>query len=112
MAKERRSNSLPHKKTLRNRYDLITARYRKGWNSKDIIEGREKRKSNATVFYSYNGDYYSLKEWAKIVKGNYKSMHDRKQQGYSTEEIIFGVKNKLTHMKNYLRYKKGEINYG
>lgn len=91
-------------KKLNIKYGLLRQRYWKGWNNKEIIEGRKRKTKRKTL--SYNGDVFSIIEWSEITKSNYKTMCERNKKYNNVEDVIFGFRNRLTNMKNYLRYKR------
>ena len=61
-------------------------RYRRGWTTVEIFEGRD----NKNIYLTYNNKTQTLKEWADELKVPRYLLYNRYHRGWSTKEILHG----------------------
>lgn len=59
-------------------------------NVRWAVKTTQVRNRRKTVMLCYMGSDRPLAEWADILCVNYKTLHKRRKQGWSPEEILFG----------------------
>ena len=84
-------------------YDHIRSRYRKGWDTKSILESPKgknhvERKTNSKSHtLTYNGETLTVAQWAKKLGVSYEVLRSRKRYGWSDERTLteFAKKSEL-----------------
>jgi len=75
-------------------YDQIRARYRMGWDIKDIIESPkgvyhvERRHTDKSRLIEHNGQILTVAQWAKRLGTSYDVLRSRLRYGWSIERVL------------------------
>ena len=66
----------------------LLARLRKGWPVEWVLSGTDYRGRPPNVFLSFDEKTLSLQEWAKITGLSIRTLHRRRKNGWTTEQIL------------------------
>ena len=70
-------------------YSVLSHRLARGWSVEDAIETPIKTFERHDRTYTFNGETHGLKEWAKILHINYKTLLNRiNDSGWDIEKVL------------------------